>query len=65
MKVYCFKVRFKGDDLQEVQNRYVLAENEEKAIEKMERYAQKLEEKGFAKVYFSVTPTVELENVII
>lgn len=65
MKVYCFKVRFKGDDLQEVQNRYVLAENEDQAIDKMESYAKKLEEDGFAKVYFSVTPTVELENVII
>lgn len=65
MKVYCFKIRFKGDDLWEAQTRYVLAENEEKAIEKMENHAKKLEENGFAKLYFSVTPTVELESVII
>lgn len=63
MTVFCFKIRFDGDD--DIQMRYVLARTEEQAVRKIEDYRKGLVERGFADLIYSLNPTVELENVIV
>ena len=65
MKVFCFKIRFEYDDPFDKQERYVLANTEEEAIEKMLQYRTEMIKKGTRNFIFSFSPTVELENVIV
>lgn len=65
MTVFCFKIRFEYDDPCDTQERYVLANTEEEAIEKMFQYRTEMIKKGTANFIFSFNPTVELENVIV
>lgn len=65
MKVFCFWIRFEYDDPFNKQERYVLANTEEEAIEKMMQYRTEMIKSGSANFIFSFNPTVELENVII
>ena len=63
MTVFCFTIYYPGTD--DTQVRYVLAETEEEAINKMEEYRRTARYDGMAYFEFGYNPTVELENVII
>lgn len=65
MKVFCFWIRFEYDDPFDKQERYVLADTESEAIMKMQQYRTEMLKKGYANFIFSMSPTVELENVIV
>ena len=59
--VYEFKIIYTDMD---IQYRYVAADSEEKAEEKMEEYRQSMLDQGFAQFIYRLC-SVELENVII
>ena len=63
MTVFRFTIYYPNSD--DTQVRYVIAETEEEAIEKMEEYRRSVRYDGGASFDFSYNPTVELENVII
>lgn len=63
MTVFRFNVYYSNSD--DLQVRFVLAENEEEAINKMEEHCRALRYDGIADFHFSYNPTVELENVIV
>ena len=70
MTVFTFKINhldFNGNiiDHYEKQERFVLAETEEEAIEKMEKYRNDMINKGYANFTYQFSPTVEIENVIV
>lgn len=64
--VYKFRIWFKtpnGHDLDHVQERYVLAENEEEAELKMDDYRKQMVKDGFCDFMFSCV-AVEIQEVI-
>lgn len=63
MTVFCFTIYYPITD--DIQKRYVLAETEQEAIDKMEEHRRHLRYDGLATFDFSYNPTVELENVIV
>lgn len=64
--IFEFTVWFEGYEDDKSQRRYVAAETEEEAIEKMEAYSKSLKEQGFAKMLFDSTSIlVEIEGVIL
>lgn len=63
MTVFRFTIYYTSTD--DLQVRYVLAETEEEAIDKMEEYRRTARYDGMANFEFSYNPTVELENVIV
>jgi hypothetical protein len=71
MKMTVFKFRIfhleKGciADINEKQLRYVLADTEEEAVKKLDKYRKEMISKGFADFILFGCPTVETENVII
>ena len=70
MTVFAFKIihlDFNGNimDYTEKQERYVLAETEEEAEEKIEKYRKEMVSKGFADFIIQPNPSVEIENVIV
>lgn len=74
MKVFEFNCRWESDMKKseasgfeysaEVVYRYVVAETEEEAEEKMQAYSDKLVEDGCDRLVFFSNPVVEMENVI-
>ena len=63
--IFEFTVWFEGNEDDKHQRRYVAAETEGEAIEKIEAYSKSLKEQGFAKLLFSSCPLVEIEGVIL
>lgn len=61
--VYCFNVVFESDR-EFIQTRDVVANTEEEAIEKIERYSDDLVAKGFDRLIWLGYPTVEILDVI-
>ena len=62
--VYKFKMFF-GNDIDDAQERYVVAESEEAAIAKLEAYIEALGQNGFMKpTSWWSYPTVEIDYVI-
>lgn len=64
MTVFTFKIQFNGDDIQDIQERYVLASTEEQAYDKIEEYRKGLVESGCADFTYWMY-RVELDGVII
>ena len=65
MKVFKFNVWFEGDDLiEDLQERFVVASDEEEAEHKMEAHADNLKKRGFAQMVY-VCKGVEIDEVII
>ena len=70
MTVFTFKINHidadrKIIDIDEKQERYVLAETEEEAVEKIEKYRKEMISKGLADFIIQPNPIVEIENVIV
>lgn len=62
--VFRFNIVFEGDR-ESVQQRFVVADTEEEAIEKIEKYSEDLVAKGFDRcIWLGCAPAVELEYVI-
>ena len=62
--VFRFHVYFESDKAC-IQQRFVVADSEEEAIEKIEKYSDDLVAKGFDRlIWLGCAPTVELEYVI-
>ena len=63
MTVFTFRFQYSIND--DIQERYVVADSEESAWEKILLHFEQMHLKGFAKPYFITDPTVEFDNVII
>ena len=64
MTVFTFKIFYEIDD-DFAQERFVVAESAEEAIEKINAHFEKLHSEGFMKPVFVSDPFVELYNVIV
>ena len=64
MSVFRFNIWFDGDSFDDRQERFVLAEDEQEAFEKMEAYEQKMLDAGFANFKYC-GGWVEIWDVII
>lgn len=65
MTIFTFKIHYSDSIFDDVQERYVLAETEEEAQEKLDEYRKRMIADGFADFVVLGYPTVELENVIV
>lgn len=63
LTVFDFSGYFEGD-MDFVQHRFVVAETEEEAVEKMEQYVEELVNSGCARFIFDYNPTVEVDFII-
>ena len=64
MTVYEFKGYFKSSP-NDIQYRYVCANTEEEAYEKIEKYARKLVRNGFDRFVWQYNPIVDISSVIV
>ena len=64
MTVFSFTIIFPGD-VDDIQTRFVGANTENEAWEKLEKHFEELAKQGFEKPIYTANPYVELENVII
>lgn len=64
MTVFTFNI-FYENDFDSIQKRYVLANTEEEAEQKLEAYYDELSKEGFLKPTVIAGGTVELDNVIV
>lgn len=63
MKVYKFKFFYDFDGFS--QDRYVVAETEEAASEKLSAYFEEMAANGYAKPVCIMAPVVEIDSVLI
>lgn len=62
--VFNFTIYYEGDDYMQFQHRYVFAETEKEAEEKLIAYRDYLVAHGFAEFGYNLNPTVEICGVI-
>ena len=62
--VFKYKIWFEGDDFDQYQFRFVSANTEEEAEEKLNKYRKELIKNGFADFKYC-DPVVEIEGLII
>jgi hypothetical protein len=62
--IYKFKIFYDLDDL-EAQERFVVAESEDEAWDKINNHFEMMHREGFAKPVFIADPTVEIDRAII
>lgn len=63
--VFKYTIRYEDSDIYGKQYRYVVANSEEEANEKIEAYRKHLVSVGFADFEIECNPIVEIDNVII
>ena len=62
--VFRFNVWFEGD-IGTIQERFVVADNEEEAVQKLEKYIKGLKKQGYAQMLYNSEAIVELDYCIV
>ncbi len=63
MKIYKFNILFEGDDIEDIQQRFVCAFDEEEAYRKIEKYRNNLKKQGFANFNYFYKG-IEIDHII-